>query len=87
MTGRDNNDEIKNETYDANEGDVGFISQDLYDIKKLIELSTEDPGIEVEHEAHDKVKQLKKDYIGKGSKIWSRSPLVHFLFYIYKFEK
>ena len=32
-------------------------------------MSTEDPGrIEVEHEAHDTVKQLKKDYIGKSSK-------------------
>ena len=26
-------------------------------------------GIEVEHEAHEKVKQLTKDYIGKSSKI------------------
>ena len=68
MTGRDDDDEIENEIYDANEGDVGFGSPDLYDIKELIELSTEDPGIEVEHEAHDEVKQLKKDYIGKVQK-------------------
>ena len=68
MAGRDDDNEIENENenelYDANEGDVGFGSPDLYNVKELIELSTEDPGIEVEHKAHDEVKQLKKDCIG-----------------------
>ena len=49
MTGRDDDDddddEIENEIYDANEGDIWFDSPDLYDIKELIELLTEDPGI------------------------------------------
>ena len=94
MTGRDDDDddeienenENENELYDANDGDVGFSSPDLYDIKELIELLTEDPGIAVEHEAHDKVKQLKKDYIGKSSKISYRCSLVNFLFYIYNLK-
>ena len=47
----------------------------------------EDPGIDVEHEAHDEVKQLKKDYIGKNSKISYRYSLVNFLFYTYKYQK
>ena len=91
MTGRDDDDddddEIENEIYDANEGDIWFDSPDLYDIKELIELLTEDPGIEVEHEAHDEVKQLKKDYIGKTLKTSYCYSIVKFLFYIYKFEK
>ena len=78
MTGCDNDDEIENEIHDANGGDVGFGSPDLYDRKQLMELLTEDPGMEVKHEAHDKVKQLEKDSIGKGSKILCRHSLFNF---------
>ena len=52
-----------------------------------IEMCHEDPGIDVEHEAHDEVKQLKKDYIGKNSKISYPYSLVNFLFYTYKYQK
>ena len=45
MTGHDNVDQIDYEIYDENEGNVGFGSPDLYYIKELIELLTEDPCI------------------------------------------
>ena len=86
MAGRDN-DDIDNEIYDTNEGDVGFGSPNLHNMEESTELLTEDPGIEVEHDAHDKVKQLKNDYIGKCSIISYHYSFVNFLFYIYKFEK
>ena len=87
LTRHDNDDNINNKIYDTNEGDVGFGSPDLYHIRKMIELLNGDPGIETKYEAHDKEKQLKKDYIGKSSKFSYRYSLVNFLFYIYKFEK
>ncbi len=62
---------------------VVFGSPDLYDVQELIELSLEDSGIEVEFETNDEVKQLKKDYIRKSSKISYNYSLVNFLFYIY----
>ena len=78
----DNNDNIENEDeiYNKEEGDVGFGSPDIYDVQELIEMCLEDPGIDVEHEAHDKVKQLKKDYIGKNSNISYHYSLVNFCF-------
>ena len=54
----------------------------VYDVKELIELPIENPGIEVEHEAHEKVKQLTGDYIGKSSKKLFCYSLVNFLFYV-----
>ena len=32
----------------------------IYDVHELIELCLEDPGIDVEHDAHDEVNQIKK---------------------------
>jgi len=89
LTAHDDEDDIENEDeiYNEEEGDVGFGSPDIYDVQELIELCLEDPGIDVEHEAHDEVKQLKKDYIGKNSKISYRYSLVNFLFYTYKYQK
>ena len=83
----DEDNENKEDIYNEEEGDVGFGSPDIYDVQELIELCLEDPGIDVEHNAHDEVKQLKKDYIGKNSKISYRYSLVNFLFYTYKFQK
>ena len=69
MTQHDDDDNTEDKIYNENEGAVGFVSPDLFDEQELIELSLEDHGIEVEHEAYDEVKQLKKDYTGKSSKI------------------
>ena len=50
-------------------------------------MSLEDADIGAEHESQDEIKQLKKDYIGKNSKISYRYSLIIFLFYIFKFDK
>ena len=73
--------------FNDDEGNVGFGSPDFYDVKELIELSLEDADIGAEYESQDEVKQLKKDYIGKNSKISYRYSLINFLFYIFKFDK
>ena len=67
----DNNDNIENEDeiFNKEEGHVGFGSPDIDDVQELIEMCLEDPGVDVEHEVHDEEKQLKKEYVGKYSKI------------------
>ena len=61
LTGRDDDNSFGNDyIYNEDEGNVDFGSPDLYDVQELIEISLEDVGIEVEHEAYDEVKQLKK---------------------------
>ena len=92
MADREDDDEDMNnegveDLFNDDEGNVGFGSPDFYDVKELIELSLEDADIGAEYESQDEVKQLKKDYIGKNSKISYRYSLINFLFYIFKFDK
>ena len=84
---KDVNNEGVEDLFDDNEGNVGFGSLDFYDVKELIELSLEDADIGAEYESQDEVKQLKKDYIVKNSKISYHYSLINFLFYIFKFDK
>ena len=63
------NDEVEDDLINDDEGNVGFGSPDYYDVKELIGLSLEDRDIGAEHKSQDEVKQPKKDYIGKNSKI------------------
>ena len=81
------NDEVEEDLFNDDEGNVGFGSPDYGDVKERIELSLEDPDIGAEHESQDEVKQLKKDYIGKNSKTSYSYSLINFLFYIFKFDK
>ena len=70
--------EQEEKRYDEAEGIVGFGYLDLYNVQELIELTLEEPGIGVDYESNDVVKQLKKDFIGKKSKITYCYPLVIF---------
>ncbi len=81
------NDEVEEDLFNDDEGNVGFGSPDYGDVKERIELSLEDSDIGAEHESQDEVKQLKKDYIGMNSKTLYRYSLINFLFYIFKFDK
>ena len=63
------------------------IFYDVIELIELIELILEDADIGAKYESQDEVKQLKKDYIGKTSKISYHYSLINFLFYIFKFDK
>ena len=52
----------------------------VYDVKELIELPIENPGIEVEHEAHEKVKQLTGTTLEKVQKNCFATHLLIFYF-------
>ena len=84
---KDVNNERVEDLFNDNEGNVGFGYPNFYDVKELIELSLEDADIGAEYELQDEVKQLKKEYIGKNSKISYRYSLINFLFYIFNFDK
>ena len=87
MADRDDEEEGMNDDvediFNNDEGNVGFGSPDFYDVKELIELSIEDADIGAEHESQDEIKQLKKDYIGKNSKISYHYSLINFLLHCY----
>ena len=63
------------------------IFYDVIELIELIELILEDADIGAKYELQDEVKQLKKDYIGKNSKISYCYSLINFLFYYFKFDK
>ncbi len=45
------NDEVQEDLFNDDEGNVGFGSPDYYDVKELRELSLEDPDIGAEHKS------------------------------------
>ncbi len=50
------NDEVQEDLFNDDEGNVSFRSPDYNDVKELIELSIEDPDIGAQHESQDEVK-------------------------------
>lgn len=59
------NDEVEEDLFNDDEGNVGFGPPDYYDVEEMIELSLEDPDmIGAEHKSQDEVKKLKNVYIG-----------------------
>ena len=57
--------EQEEEIHKTEEVDISFGFTYYFGVQELIELTLKDPGIEVEHDANDEVKQLKESILVK----------------------
>ena len=76
-----NNDAKEEENFhNPSEGYIGFGNADFYDTREVMEMAKEDPGIGIEHDDADEVKNLKSCAVATESKKTYRYSIINFYF-------